>query len=156
MKKSVLTFFLGLMLAASPALVLAQVLNEGGSTGVQLNPGGNIVPPPQPPVTNPNAPAPAGGYTVANPLNVTSFCGLLQNILNTIVAIGIPVAVLFLVIVGFKFILARGNPGELEVAKRNFLYTVIGIAIFIGAWAIVQVVVSTMAQFGVSLATCRT
>jgi hypothetical protein len=95
-----------------------------------------------------------GSVSVQNPLSVGSFCGLLQKILNAIVAIGIPVAVLFLVIAGFKFILARGKPEALTEARRNLLNVIIGIAIFIGAWAIVQVIVSTMAQFGVTLAAC--
>ena len=129
----------------SPLMVLAQqgAYNPGSSQGAYSQS-----------VPTQTTGSPSGSYTVSNPLSVNSFCGLLQKILNAIIAIGIPVAVLFLVIVGFKFILARGNPSKLEEARTNLLHTVIGIAIFIGAWAITQVIISTMAQFGVTIAAC--
>lgn len=140
MRKILLTQALVLMLL--PAAALAQTTVYPPTTTVY-------------PPGYSGSPSSASSYTVQNPLNVTSFCGLLQKILNAIVAIGIPVAVLFLVIVGFKFILARGKPEALGNARKDLLYTIIGISIFIGAWAIIQVIISTMAQFGLSLAACQ-
>lgn len=109
-----------------------------------------------PPGSTTAVPSSSGlSVSVQNPLSVNSFCDLLQKILQAVVAIGIPVAVLFLVIVGFKFILARGKPGALEVARTNLLYTIIGIGIFIGAWAITEVIITTMSQFGLTIAACQ-
>ena len=86
-----------------------------------------------------------------NPLkNISNFCQLIKVVLQAILVIGVPIAVVFLVIVGFKFIIARGNPAELDKAKADFLHTVIGIAIFIGAWAIAKLIAATLAALGAS------
>ena len=87
---------------------------------------------------------------IQNPLKVGNFCQLIKLVLQAILVIGVPIAVVFLVIVGFKFIIARGNPGELDKAKADFLHTVIGIAIFIGAWAIAKLIAATLAALGAS------
>ena len=89
--------------------------------------------------------------TIQNPLkNIGNFCQLIKVVLQAILVIGVPIAVVFLVIVGFKFIIARGNPAELDKAKADFLHTVIGIAIFIGAWAIAKLIAATLAALGAS------
>ncbi len=87
--------------------------------------------------------------TLCNPLKVTNFCDLLKVVLQAILIIGMPVAVVFLVIVGFKFILAQGKPEAIGIAQKNLLHTVIGIAIFLGAWTIAKVIAATMAALGV-------
>ena len=87
---------------------------------------------------------------IGNPLKVGNFCQLIKIVLQAILVIGVPIAVVFLVIVGFKFIIARGNPGELDKAKADFLHTVIGIAIFIGAWAIAKLIAATLVALGAS------
>lgn len=57
-------------------------------------------------------------------------------------------AVLFIVYAGFKFVLARGKPEELKKARDNFLWTIIGIAIFLGAWLLASVIKNTVNQLG--------
>jgi hypothetical protein len=101
--------------------------------------------------TNPQTQTPAytgtggGQAQVTNPLgNINSFCGLIKAILSAVVAIGIPIAVLFIVFAGFKFVLAQGNPAELKKARDNLLYTLIGIGIFLGAWLLAMVIANTI------------
>lgn len=89
-------------------------------------------------------------FSIQNPLKVDSFCKLVEIILQALMVIGLPVAVLFLVWVGFKFILAQGDPGKLTDARRNLFNTVIGIAIFLGAWTIAIVLSNTMKALGVT------
>lgn len=92
--------------------------------------------------------AASGPLKFENPLRFDSFCTLIKGVLSAVIAIGIPVAVLFLVWVGFKFVLAQGNPEKLKEAQRNFFATVIGIALFLGAWTIAQLLIATVQQFG--------
>ncbi|MDE1924717.1 MAG: hypothetical protein KGH79_00865 [Patescibacteria group bacterium] len=87
-------------------------------------------------------------YTVQNPLAANSFCGLVQNLLKAALAIGIPIAVLFIVYAGFKFVLAQGNSTKLEEARNNFMWTVVGIGIFLGAWLLASVVANTINALG--------
>lgn len=82
---------------------------------------------------------------IQNPLgSTTTLCGLIKNLLNVILALGVPVSVLFLVYAGFLLIWARGNTAALEKAKRNLRYVIIGIAVFLGAWALGQVIANTV------------
>lgn len=41
-----------------------------------------------------------------------------------------------LVYVGYLFVVARGNPGEIEAARKALLWTLIGALILLGAKAI--------------------
>jgi hypothetical protein len=102
--------------------------------------------------TNTNMPlVNADSQTLDNPLgtNVTSFCQLIIKLVQVVIALGIPVAVLFIVWAGFKFIIARGNPNQLTEAKKNFLYVIIGIGIFVGASLIANIIIGTLHQLGV-------
>jgi Type IV secretion system pilin len=102
-------------------------------------------------VSNPivNTNSGASSQAVTNPLGgINSFCGLIKALLTAVIQIGIPIAVLFIVYAGFKFVLARGNPGELEKAKMGLFYTLIGIGIFLGAWLLAMVIANTVNALG--------
>ena len=77
-------------------------------------------------------------------------CGLVKGLLDAVMIIGIPIAVLFIVWAGFKFVLAQGNPGELTEARSNFLHVIIGIGIFVGASLIASIIVNTLGALGVA------
>ena len=90
-----------------------------------------------------------GPCSVPNPLgSTTTVCGLLKKLFEAVVAIGIPVAVLFIIWSGFQFVLAQGSDKQLTKAKRNFYYTIIGIAIFLGAWILAMVIAATVNAIG--------
>jgi hypothetical protein len=104
-----------------------------GATGLQTTNGGCNT------TTN-------GTFTLCNPLTVNNFCDLIKAILGVIMTIGVPIAVLFLVWAGFKFIFARGNEEQLRVAKKNFMFVIIGIAVFLGAWTLASIISATIQQ----------
>ena len=131
MQKNFILLFLGFSLLLAPALA-----------GAQSNPRstGDILSNPRTPdvVSNPS------GFKLQNPLNFETVCGLIQGLLKVFITIGIPIAVLFLVYSGFLFVWARGSVDGLKKAKRNFFYTLLGIALFLGAWFLGQVIASTI------------
>lgn len=94
--------------------------------------------------TPPSGATPNATFTLQDPLGVTNFCDLIKALLNIVLAIGVPVAVLFLVWSGFRFILARGSEQGLRDAKRNFMYVIIGIAVFLGAWTLATIITATI------------
>jgi hypothetical protein len=118
-----------------PVVVGAQINNQGG-IGVNNQGGTNI--------------SNQGGKALVNPLGSSSLCGLILTILKALIALGVPIAVLFIVWAGFKFVLAQGSQTKLKEAKENFLNTVLGIAIFVGASLIITVVVNTVISLGVT------
>ena len=88
--------------------------------------------------------------SVQNPLAVSSFCDLLKIVLQALLILGLPIAVIFLVLAGFKYIIAYGNPGDITKAHENLKWTVIGVARFLGAWTIAQIIKATLVSLGVS------
>ncbi len=79
-----------------------------------------------------------------DPLKAKTICSALKAFLDILMTFAVPVAVVFLVYSGFLFVWARGNPKGLAKAKTNLLYVIIGIALFMGAWLLGQVVANTL------------
>jgi len=53
-----------------------------------------------------------------------------------------PLAILSIMFAGFKYVMARGNPGEIQKAHDVFYYVVVGIVIAFAAWLIVKAILS--------------
>ena len=118
------------LLLSAPGLAFAQ-LSGGNNSGTS---GGN----------NPGL---SGGntlFTLQNPLNFETFCGLLKGLFNALLIVGVPVAMFFIAYAGFLFVTARGNPDKLRIAKLNALYVTIGIGVFLGAWFLAQIIAATI------------
>jgi hypothetical protein len=82
---------------------------------------------------------------ICNPLGTTSTVpDLIKTILKGALTIGIPVVALAIIYCGFLFVVARGKPEELKKAKDALLWTVIGAAVLLGAYAIAQMISSTV------------
>lgn len=88
--------------------------------------------------------------TLCNPLGgINSFCKLASALVKAATIIGIPIAVLFIVWAGLKFVLAQGKPADLAAAQKNLMYTLVGIGIFVAASVIAAVIVNTLQGLGV-------
>jgi len=91
---------------------------------------------------------PGAGSSVTaleNPIGkITSFDVLIKSILNIVMTIGIPIAVLAIIYSGFLFVTAQGNPEKLESAKNALLWTVVGTAILLGSWVLATAISSTI------------
>lgn len=90
--------------------------------------------------------APSGSNrSLQNPLSgVSDIPTLIGRILDVVVEIGGYVAVIALIWTGFLFVKAQGNKDALTDAKRAFFYTVIGVAILIGAKALSLAITGTL------------
>jgi type IV secretory pathway VirB2 component (pilin) len=115
---------IGLVLAASPIFVLAATATDCNSQA-----------------------APAG--QLPNPLQVCSINDILYLAVDIATYVGVVLAVIFLIYAGFKYVAARGNPEKIKEAHHFLLGVVIGIAILIGASAIVNVIKTTLTSAGV-------
>lgn len=67
--------------------------------------------------------------------------GHLMAIVNTVLAITGAIAVLIIVLAGFRYIVSQGNPGELATARNAIIYSAVGLVVIIVAFAIVNFVV---------------
>jgi hypothetical protein len=68
----------------------------------------------------------------------------IEAVINIVLIVGIPLLVLAIIYAGFLFVKAQGNSGELEIAKRTLLYTVIGGALLLGAFVIASAIGKTV------------
>ncbi len=85
---------------------------------------------------------------IINPLNnITTLEGLLVAILNIFITLMIPVIVFFIILAGFKYVTAQGNPGKIEEATTTFMYAVIGGVVILAAVAIAEIIKNTVAAF---------
>jgi Type IV secretion system pilin len=85
--------------------------------------------------------------TLNNPLRVDSLEALLVAILNIFITLMIPVIVFFIILAGFKYVTAQGNPGRIEEATTTFTYAVIGGVLILAAVAIAEIIKNTVAAF---------
>lgn len=81
---------------------------------------------------------------IVNPISAQTLDGLIKTILEGVLKIGIPIIALAIIYCGFLFVSARGNPEAIKKAKDALLYTLIGAAILLGAWAIALLIKDTV------------
>ena len=79
-----------------------------------------------------------------NPLKETSITKIVAQLMKIVIDVGSVVAVLAFIYVGYLFVEARGNTGKLDKAKENLWYTVIGVAILLGASIIANTITTTV------------
>ena len=85
---------------------------------------------------------------INNPLgdNIRDIPTFIQALLKIVVLVGIPIVTLAIIYSGFMFVQAQGNMEKLGDAKRNFVYTLIGAALLLGAFVISQAIQGTVDQ----------
>jgi hypothetical protein len=77
-------------------------------------------------VTLPTGPDHAAGEVLAAPSSLNQ---VIDNLRNVIVGLLVALATLFLTIGGLRYILAGGDPGEVEAAKKTLRYAALGYGI---------------------------
>lgn len=83
------------------------------------------------------------------PQNTGSLCGLLQlvqNIMDFLTTLAVPLAVVFVIYAGFRLLAAAGSETSIKAGKDAIKAVVIGLVIVFGSWLLVNTV---MQLFGV-------
>ncbi len=86
------------------------------------------------------------GVKIDNPFNggndlMALIRAILSNIVMPIAAVAV---VVWIVWAGFQFVLAQGKPAEIQKAKLNLLWSLVGAGILLGAAAISVVIENTV------------
>lgn len=94
--------------------------------------------------------------TIPNPLGKgnDTIMAFIKLLLDTLFPIASLVAVFFLIYSGFLMVTAGGNEEKLSKARQAFLWTVIGVAILLGAKVLSAVICGTINQLSTSTITC--
>lgn len=83
-----------------------------------------------------------------NPINIDSIEELILRIVEVVLFILYPIAILAIIYAGFKFITAQGKPDEISDAKTIFFWAVVGTGLLIGANVILALVRDTIENIG--------
>jgi hypothetical protein len=76
--------------------------------------------------------------------HVEASSSTLSSILSLVFAATGSLAVLFIVIGGFRYIISGGDPQDAAQAKNTIIYAVVGLIVSIAAWAIVSFVLKQL------------
>jgi TRAP-type C4-dicarboxylate transport system permease small subunit len=84
---------------------------------------------------------------IKNPLLIDSLEDFIIIILNLVIVLAIPIVVLFIILAGFKYVTARGNPAQIQEATQALTYAIIGGVLIIGATAIAGIIKDLVKAF---------
>lgn len=87
---------------------------------------------------------PSGKICIPNPLKAETFEELLNNILNFIAILALALAPLLIVVAGFYFLTAAGEPARIDTAKKIILYTLIGLVIVLLSKGLIALLMKAM------------
>lgn len=85
-------------------------------------------------------PAPQSDVTVSKSPDDISVEAAISRVTNWFFVIVLIVAVIFLLVAGFQFITAGGDPDKVNSARQNVMYAMVGVAVAVLARGIVSLV----------------
>ena len=85
---------------------------------------------------------------LCNPLSneFSTIPNFIAGALKILVMVALPIITIFIVYSGFLFVTAQGKPGELENAKQNFFFVIIGALLIMSAWILATLIGGTVTQ----------
>ena len=83
----------------------------------------------------------AQGLDVTPLPHVAANSGELQKVLSIVFTVTGSIALLIITLAGFRYITSQGNPQSISQAKNAIIYAAVGLAVSIGAFAIVNFVI---------------
>ena len=100
-------------------------------------------------IVAPDSPAPIPGFRIPSlfafgPAGQLTATGVILSLISIALWIVGFVAVLFLIVGGFRYITARGNEEQAEDAKRTLTNAIIGIVVVILSFVIIRVIASAL------------
>lgn len=83
-------------------------------------------------------PCPPGKVCLDNPLKADTFAKLIDTIINFLFYLAIAITPIMLIMAGFYYLTAAGEPEKINTAKKIILYTLVGLVIVISAKGIME------------------
>ncbi len=83
-----------------------------------------------------------GDISLRDPLSGSDIENILERIINFLLIIAAPVAVIMAIWAGYLFMTAGGNEEKVKTARKTLMYVVIGVAVLILSKGVISLVVS--------------
>ena len=74
-----------------------------------------------------------GSVTIENPVGFSTFGGVADQIISSLLLISVPIVAIMVLIGGFQILTAGGDPEKYKIGKKTVLYAVIGYAVVLVA-----------------------
>ncbi len=87
-----------------------------------------------------------GSGPISVPCTFASFLKLVQNVINFLLIIAIPIATAFFAYAGFLVMTSGDNPGQRGRAVQIFKDIGIGVLWILAAWMVVSIIITTIAN----------
>ena len=78
--------------------------------------------------------------TLSNPLTTDSITGILDKVVDFLLTLAAPIAVVMTIYAGYLFLTAGDKQEQVKTARQTLLYVVIGVAVLILSKGIVSLV----------------
>ncbi len=75
---------------------------------------------------------------IENPLGSTTFHGFIEKIIDFIFNVALAIAPIMIIVSGFYFVTAEGEPAKIETAKQIILWTLVGLLIIFLAKGLIK------------------
>ncbi|MBX9906320.1 pilin [Patescibacteria group bacterium] len=126
----------------TPLLTVYATTTPGGGS---VTPQGGSVTPQGGSVTPGGGSVTRGNTQILNPLGSSDITQFFLKIMQILILFAVPIIVFFIILSGFKYVMARGNAAQIETATRSLTWAVIGGVLILGAEIILQVIQGTVA-----------
>jgi len=80
---------------------------------------------------NGSQPRGSPSVTLDNPLGTANIMVIINNILNYLIYISVPILAIMILIGGFQILMARDNPEKIQKGRTTLMYSVIGFTIIL-------------------------
>jgi type IV secretory pathway VirB2 component (pilin) len=81
---------------------------------------------------------------IANPVSYESFEAFVQFLLNYAIGTSVLVAVIALIVAGFKYILAMGDEDKIKSATKSLIFAIVGLVVVFIAPILIQFIMNQL------------
>lgn len=86
------------------------------------------------------------GGTADSPVKADNLGGLITIIVQILLVVAASVAVIFLIIGGYRYVVAHGNEEQMEAAKKTMTGAIIGIIVIVLSFTIITIIANILLQ----------
>ncbi|HEY8108915.1 MAG TPA: pilin [Patescibacteria group bacterium] len=77
---------------------------------------------------------------IESPTNQTDFGEILSRVIDALLLFAGAIAVLFLIIGGFRYVVSTGNAEQVDAARKTILYAVLGLIVIFIAFVLTRLI----------------
>jgi len=85
-----------------------------------------------------------GGPELTNPLGTTSIVQIINNVLNYLIYISVPILAIMILVGGFQILTARDNSEKISNGRKTIMYAVVGFTIILISKGVALIILKIM------------